>query len=68
MKMSENKMMLKEADAAVVQKVHGAAVAEYLNSEKPMANVVGLGVGVKWKNGESTGEPAMLVLVTHKVQ
>ena len=67
MKMSENKMMLKEADAAVVQKVHGAAVAEYLNSEKPMANVVGLGVGVKWKNGESTGEPAMLVLVTHKV-
>jgi hypothetical protein len=67
MKTSENKMMLKEADVAAVQKVHSAAVGEYLNPDKPMNNVVGLGVGVKWKNGESTGEPAMLVLVTHKV-
>ncbi len=67
MTMSENKMMLKEADVAAVQKAHSAAVGEYLNPEKPRANVVGLGVGVKWKNGEPTGEPALLVLVTHKV-
>ena len=67
MKTHESKMMLKEADVAVVEKVHSAAVGEYLNPEKPMANVVGLGVGVKWKNGEPTGEPALLVLVSHKL-
>ncbi|MCX7593841.1 MAG: S1 family peptidase, partial [Fischerella sp.] len=30
-------------------------------------NVVGLGVGVKWRNGEPTGEPALVTLVSRKL-
>ena len=67
MKLNEIKMMLKEADTAAVGKAHSAAVEEYLHPQKKGANVVGMGVGVKWKNGEPTGEPALVVLVTHKV-
>ena len=66
MKQDESKMMLKAAALAEAQKAHSAAVEEFL--EKPRANVVGLGVGVKWKNGESTGEQALLILVTHKLE
>ena len=67
MKSNESKMTLKEADAASVAKILSAAVGEYLDPQKPRANVVGMGLGVKWKNGEPTGEPALVVLVTHKV-
>lgn len=31
-------------------------------------NVVGLGVGVKWSKGQPTGKPAVVVLVTHKLE
>lgn len=47
-------------------KAHAASVDEFL--EKPPANVVGLAEGIKWKNGQPTGEPALLVLVTHKIE
>ncbi|MBI3694743.1 MAG: hypothetical protein HY238_07885 [Acidobacteria bacterium] len=63
----EDKKVLSAAAAADAQRVHTAAVAEFLDPEKPRGNVVGLGVGVKHKNGEPTGEPALLVLVTQKV-
>jgi len=63
----DEKKVLSPAAVASVQKVHGSAVAEFLDPEKPRANVVGLGIGVKHKNGEATGEPALLVLVTHKI-
>jgi hypothetical protein len=56
------------ADAAA--KIGGAqrrAVDEYLKPEAPLANVVGVGSGVKWKDGVPTGEPAVLVLVSHKI-
>jgi hypothetical protein len=39
----------------------------YLRWKARIMNVVGIGAGVKWKNGEPTGVPAVLVLVTHKV-
>jgi hypothetical protein len=42
-------------------------LASLLDLKKPRPNVRGIGVGVKWKNGQPTGEPAVLVLVTHKV-
>ena len=38
-----------------------------MHPEKPRANVVGVGIGVKHTNGQPTGEPALLVLVTQKV-
>lgn len=67
MKTNENKMELSTKDAVSVQKVHGAAVTTFLDAEKPRSNVVGIASGVKWRKGEPTGEPALLVLVTHKV-
>src|SRR5262245_61374534 len=67
MKRNESRMALSATAAAEVQRVQGAAVAELLDSEQPRANVVGVGTGVKWKNGQPTGEQALIVLVTHKV-
>jgi len=61
------RMLLKAEALAEVQKVHSKAVGEFLEPRKAPANVVGMGVGVKWKNGRPTGEPALVVLVTHKV-
>ena len=42
-------------------------VEQLVTPEAPPANVVGVAAGVKWRNGEPTGDPAVLVLVTHKV-
>ncbi len=63
----EEKMTLTEAATAEVMKAHSGAADEFLAPEKLLPNVNGLAVGVKWKDGEPTGEPALLVLVTHKV-
>jgi len=67
MNQDEIKMMLKAEELAGVQKAHSKAVGEFLEPRKTPANVVGMGVGVKWKSGRPTGEPALVVLVTHKV-
>jgi hypothetical protein len=67
MKSEEKKIILTAADAESVSKGHATAVGELLDLKKPRPNVRGIGVGVKWKNGQPTGEPAVLVLVTHKV-
>jgi hypothetical protein len=43
-------------------------IAEQLmNPAEPRANVVGFGLGVKWRDGQPTGEAAVTVLVRHKV-
>lgn len=68
MKLPENKMVLAEKDAAQANAAHCTAVAELLDSELQRPNVVGVATGVKWRNGVPTGEPALLVLVTHKVE
>ena len=68
MKQDETKIMLSEAAAGEAQKAHSAAVGEFLDPEKRGAsNVVGMGVGVKWKKGQPTGEPALVVLVSQKL-
>jgi len=64
---NEGKMVLKAADAESVMKVHAAAVDELLDAARPRANVVGVATGVKWKNSQPTGEPALLVLVVQKL-
>ncbi len=65
----ESKMRLAEKDTEEAQKAHSASVEKFLDPEKRGAsNVIGMGVGVKWKNGEPTGEPALVVLVTQKLE
>lgn len=50
-------------DARDYQDVHASAVDEVMGRK---ANVVGVGLGVKWTNGQPTGEPALLTLVSYK--
>jgi hypothetical protein len=64
----ENKMMLTDKAIAEAQKAHSAAVDEFLDPAKQDTNVVGIGVGVKWKKGQPTGEPALVVLVSQKLE
>jgi hypothetical protein len=61
------KMMLPASDVQSLLNATNEATSEFLEADKPRSNVVGVAAGVKWKNGEPTGEPAVLVLVTHKV-
>lgn len=61
------KMELTPADAAAIEDARAHAVEELLSPEAPRSNVVGIGAGVKWKDGVPTGQPAVLALVTHKV-
>jgi hypothetical protein len=65
MKVDESKMRLAEADVAAATKAFDASQEEFL--KKRLGNVVGMGVGGKWKNGQPTGEPALVVMVTHKL-
>jgi hypothetical protein len=61
------KMMLADADMQSAFKATANASGEFLEDSKSRNNVVGVATGVKWKDGKPTGEPAVLVLVTHKV-
>ncbi|HET7855446.1 MAG TPA: hypothetical protein VFL41_03220 [Gaiellaceae bacterium] len=63
----DKKTELTAADAAKLQEPQRRAVDEFMNAETPLANVVGVASGVKWKSGEPTGEPAVVVLVSHKL-
>jgi len=68
MKQDESKMMLAETAGVEIQKAHRSAVDGFLEPEKRgPSNVVGMGVGVKWRKGQPTGEPALVVLVTQKL-
>jgi hypothetical protein len=62
--MKENtRAMLAVSEAAKVEKIYDSA--EELMGKK--ANLVGYATGVKWKNGEPTGEPALILLVNQKL-
>lgn len=61
-------MVLSGAVLVEAQKAHSAAVDEFLDPAKPRSHVVGLGVGTKWKGGQPTGEPALVVLVSQKLE
>src|SRR2546427_7945443 len=63
----KEKMELAATGAAKIEGAHRRAVDDFLNPEEPLANVVGVAAGIKWRGGEPTGEPAVLVLVSHKV-
>ncbi|MBW3593384.1 MAG: hypothetical protein KY396_06800, partial [Actinobacteria bacterium] len=75
-KSDDKKMELLAEDAVSLESARRAAVEQLLQPPRPEdaftptpppANVVGVAAGVKWRNGEPTGDPAVLVLVTHKV-
>ena len=59
--------MLSAADLAALQQIHSEVVEEFLYPDNLRVNVVGLGIGVKWRNSQPTGIPALMVLVTHKL-
>lgn len=61
------KMVLDPKDAMKAQKAYATQVEKFLEPSKMPANVVGMGYGVKWSNGEPTGKPALLALVSQKV-
>lgn len=65
----EAKTMLTEEVQAELLEPHAKAVPQLLPEDPRLQkpNVIGLGIGVKEREGELTGEPALLVLVTHKV-
>ena len=64
---SEENMVLDAEAALAAQKAHAAAVDEFLGTEKQPSNLVGMAYGVKWTDGAPTGKPALLALVTQKV-
>ncbi|RJX25610.1 MAG: hypothetical protein C4554_07090 [Dethiobacter sp.] len=66
MREGKNKMMLSAANIESAQKAHSIAADDFLDTAHRRANVIGMGVGMKWKNAQPTGEPALVVLVTHK--
>lgn len=70
MAQDERRMTLTAEDVASVQRVHSAAVEQLLPvaPARPRPNVIGVGVGTKWRNGQPTGEPALVVLVTQKLE
>ncbi|MEV1021681.1 hypothetical protein [Streptomyces sp. NPDC050264] len=65
--MSQPELMRGPAGGQLGDSSRQQATSDFLRREAPLANVVGFGHGVKWIDGEPTGEPAVLVLVTQKV-
>jgi hypothetical protein len=61
------KMVLNDTEAEALGAAQAAAAEEFLEPAKTRANVLGVGSGVKWSNGQPTGEPALVVLVSQKV-
>jgi hypothetical protein len=62
------KMVLDPEDAHKAHKAYATEVDKFLQPDKVPNNVVGMGYGVKWSNGEPTGKPALLALVSQKVE
>lgn len=63
----EDKMTLSETDLSMMQEIHTDVVDEFLHPDHSIVNVVGLGIGVKWRNNQPTGRPALMALVTQKL-
>ncbi len=65
---SANVWMIKDANAEAALTAHRDVVDEFLHSDKKLPNVVGLAVGAKVTDGKPTGESALIVLVTQKLE
>ena len=67
MSFDAKKLSLSAKALREVRKAGQEAQPEFMSSSA-FANVVGMGVGVKWRGGEPTGDPALVVLVTQKLE
>jgi len=65
--MTRQDLMRGPAGGRLSEAAREQAYNQLLDSARPVSNVIGFGSGVKWTNGEPTGQPAMLVFVTSKV-
>jgi hypothetical protein len=63
----EERATLDADTASGLEDAQATAVGELLD-EQHAANLVGVGLGVKWTGGEPTGEPAVVLMVSHKVE
>jgi hypothetical protein len=64
---NENSYVISENDYANLEREFEQVKNSLLNPQTKPSNVVGLGIGSKWRNGEPTGEPAYMVFVTHNI-
>ena len=64
----DSKTTLSESAVQEAVKAQNAVVSDFLNPDKTRPNVLGLAVGVKWADGKPKGEPALVVLVSQKVE
>ena len=67
MQSDDTKMFLPESTLHQMRQRCPAAAAEFLKKRGLLANVQGMGIGVKWKDGQPTGEEAFVVLVSKKI-
>ncbi|MEV7339883.1 hypothetical protein [Streptomyces sp. NPDC093544] len=65
--MSQPEMMRGPTGGQLSDNSRQQAMSDFLRPQSPLANVVGFGHGVKWIDGQPTGEAAVLVFVTQKV-
>ncbi|MFD4876766.1 hypothetical protein ACFWOB_25885 [Streptomyces sp. NPDC058420] len=65
--MSQPEMMRGPTGGQLSDSSRRQANSDFLRPQSPLANVVGFGHGVKWIDGQATGEAAVLVFVTQKV-
>lgn len=65
--MTRQDLMRGPAGGRLSEAAREQAYNQLLDPTRPVANVIGFGAGVKWTDGEPTGQPAMLVFVTSKV-
>jgi hypothetical protein len=64
---SPQRAVLAKSQVAELLEPRAAAVDHLLAPGNERANLVGVGVGVKWTGGQPTGQPALLTLVTQKL-
>jgi hypothetical protein len=58
---------LSAEDVASLSEALDSAVATYMERDRPPANLVGFGVGVKSTGNQPTGEKALVAMVQHKI-
>lgn len=63
-----NIWMIKDVEAVAALTAHRAVVDEFLHPDKILPNVVGLAIGPQVTDGKPTGEAALIVLVTQKLE
>jgi hypothetical protein len=66
-RVDESKAALPEREEGKLSEAHAAAVTKLLDPDRRPPNVNGLAMGVKWTDGQPTGKPALVALVTEKV-